>query len=128
MAEADNKQETTENKDLNVTQDALPEVPEFRVGDTVRVLYKIYEGKEYRRTQPFEGIVIAKKGSGVSKTFMVRRIGAASVGVERIFPLYSPNIEDIKVLKKGRVRRSKLFYLRDRKGKSATNIKVRKDQ
>ena len=121
-------EEETQTTKQNITQEALPEVPDFRVGDTVRVLYKIFEGKEYRRTQPFEGIVIAKKGSGVSKTFTVRRIGAAQVGVERIFPQFSPNIEDIKVLKKGKVRRSKLYYLRDRKGKAATNIKVRKDK
>ena len=97
---------------------------EFNVGDTIRVLYKIVEG-EKSRSQPFEGIVISKKGPGVSKTFTVRRIGADSIGIERIFPLHSPNIEDIKVLKHGKVRRAKLGYLRGRIGREATKLSER---
>lgn len=123
---ADNKQETQENNQKVITQGNLPDVPEFRVGDTIRVIYKVVEG-EKSREQPYEGIVISKKGSDASKTFTVRRIGANSVGVERIFPLYSPNIVDIKVIKKGKVRRSKLYYLRDKKGRAAMRVKERKD-
>lgn len=121
-------QETQENTPQVVSKDNLPEIPDFRVGDTVRVVYKIVENGELRRTQPYEGIVISKKGSDASKTFTVRRIGAASVGVERIFPLYSPNLESITVIKKGKVRRSKLYYLRGRHGRDATRIKERKDK
>ena len=95
---------------------------EFNVGDTIRVHYRIVEG-EKSRVQPYEGIVISKKGEGMSKTFMVRRIGADRIGIERIFPLFSPNIENIEVVKKGRVRRAKLYYLRDRVGRAATKIK-----
>lgn len=94
----------------------------FNVGDTVIVNYKIIEG-EKSRIQPYEGIVIAKKGAGMSKTFTVRRIGAAAIGVERIFPLYSPNIESITVKSKGKVRRAKLYYMRDRIGKAARKVK-----
>src|SRR3989304_4886482 len=90
-------------------------LPEFRAGDTLRVHYKVTEGDK-SRIQPFEGIVISKKGSNVSKTFTVRKIGADSVAVERIFPLFSPNIDKIEVVKKGSVRRAKLYYLRDRVG------------
>ncbi|MBP8961169.1 50S ribosomal protein L19 [Patescibacteria group bacterium] len=96
----------------------------FQVGDTVRVMYKIREGDKTRE-QPYEGIVIGIKGSDVSKTFTVRKIGDQGVGVERIFPVNSPNISKLSVLKKGKVRRAKLFYLRDKVGKSAERIKVR---
>lgn len=98
----------------------------FGVGDTVRVMYKILEGGK-ERIQPFEGIVIGKKGEAVSKTFTVRRIGAGNIGVERIFPVYSPNITDIQVVKKGQVRRAKLYYLRGKVGKAATRVKEKKD-
>lgn len=98
---------------------------DFRPGDTIRVHYKIIEGSK-ERIQPYEGIVISKKGSDVSKTFTVRRLGADNVGVERIFPLFSPNIEKIEVLKLGKVRRAKLYYLRDRVGRAATRIAERK--
>jgi large subunit ribosomal protein L19 len=98
----------------------------FGVGDTVRVMYKIIEaGKE--RIQPFEGIVIGKKGEQASKTFTVRRIGAGGIGVERIFPVYSPNITGIQVVKQGKVRRAKLYYLRGKIGKAATRVKERKE-
>ena len=92
-------------------------VPAFSVGDTVRVDVKIREG-DRERIQAFEGTVIARKGSGVTETFTVRRV-SYGVGVERVFPLHSPNVADIKVTRYGKVRRSKLYYLRDRVGKSS---------
>ncbi|HSX39533.1 MAG TPA: 50S ribosomal protein L19 [Candidatus Saccharimonadales bacterium] len=98
------------------------QIPEFRAGDTVRVHYKIIEGDKHR-IQPYEGIVIARGGSGVAKTFTVRKMGADSIGVERIFPLMSPNIEKLEVVKHGKIRRAKLYYLRNKKGKEATRIK-----
>lgn len=94
-----------------------PNIPEFRVGDTVNVGCKIKEtrnGKERERIQYFEGIVIARKGEGVSETFTVRKI-ASGVGVERIFPINSPVIASLEVTKKGKVRRAKLYFLRTRK-------------
>lgn len=93
------------------------EVPAFAIGDTVRVDVKIREG-ERERIQAFEGTVIARKGSGVAETFTVRRV-AYGVGVERVFPLHSPNVAAVKVIRRGKVRRSKLYYLRDRVGKAA---------
>ncbi len=93
------------------------ETPVFAVGDTVRVDVKIREG-ERERIQAFEGTVIAKKGSGVAETFTVRRV-SYGVGVERVFPLHSPNVAEVKVVRRGKVRRSKLYYLRDRVGKAA---------
>jgi large subunit ribosomal protein L19 len=100
------------------------EITSFNPGDTIRVHYKIIEGDK-ARVQPFEGIVISKKGVGVSKTFTVRRIGADNIGVERIFPLFSPNIEKIDVVSYGKVRRAKLYYLRNRIGKAATKVKTK---
>jgi large subunit ribosomal protein L19 len=91
--------------------------PEINVGDTVRIGVRIREGDK-ERVQAFEGIVIARRGSGVSETFTVRRV-SYGVGVERVFPVNSPNIESVKVIRRGQVRRSKLYYLRDRVGKSA---------
>ncbi len=93
-------------------------IPDFRAGDTLRVAVTIKEGDK-TRVQNFEGVCIAKRGSGTGASFIVRKIGANNIGVERIFPLYSDSIESITVLRKGRVRRAKLFYLRDRKGKAA---------
>lgn len=93
------------------------ETPKFSVGDTVKVSVNIREG-ERERIQMFEGTVIAKKGSGVAETFTVRRI-SYGVGVERVFPLHSPNVKDVQVVRYGKVRRSKLYYLRDRVGKAA---------
>lgn len=93
------------------------DVPEFRAGDTVRVNVKIREGDKLR-VQAFEGVVIAIRRKGVGSTFTVRKV-SSGYGVERIFPLYSPTIEDIQVVKRGRVRRAKLYYLRERKGKAA---------
>ena len=88
-----------------------PNLPEFRVGDTVRVDVKIIEGKR-ERIQAFEGTVVARKGGGVSETFTVRKI-SYGVGVERIFPMHSPKISNIEVIKKGKVRRAKLNFLRN---------------
>ena len=93
------------------------EVPEINVGSTVRVHVKIREGNR-ERIQAFEGTIIAMKGSGVSSTFTVRRV-AYGVGVERVFPVHSPNVAKVEVIRNGKVRRSKLYYLRDRVGKSA---------
>lgn len=88
-----------------------PNVPEFRVGDTVRVDVKIIEGKR-ERIQAFEGVVTSRKGGGISETFTVRKI-SYGVGVERIFPIHSPKVANITVIKKGKVRRAKLNFLRN---------------
>ena len=92
-------------------------VPSFKVGDTVKVSFKVIEGTK-ERIQAFEGIVIAKRNSGIRETFTVRRV-AYGIGVERTFPLHSPKVADIKVVRKGKVRRAKLYYLRDLTGKAA---------
>ena len=92
-------------------------VPDFRPGDTVRVNYKVVEGTR-ERIQAYEGVCIGRKRGGMSSSFTVRKISSGE-GVERVFPLYSPNIESIDVVRMGRVRRSKLYYLRERRGKSA---------
>jgi len=99
------------------------EIPEFRSGDTVRVNVKIREGDKFR-IQAFEGVVIAVKKRGLQSTFTVRKV-SFGYGVERIFPLYSPMIEGIERLKRGRVRRAKLYYLRKRKGKAARIREIR---
>lgn len=93
------------------------ERPSVKVGDVVKVHVKIREG-ERERIQVFEGTVIANKGSGVSETFTVRRV-SYGVGVERVFPVNSPNVANVEVVRAGKVRRSKLYYLRDRVGKAA---------
>ena len=101
-----------------IAADSVKEqAPEFNVGDTIRIDVNIREG-ERERIQQFEGTVIARKGSGVGETFTVRRV-SYGVGVERVFPLHSPNVADVKVVRYGKVRRSKLYYLRDRVGKAA---------
>ncbi|MEE8349208.1 MAG: 50S ribosomal protein L19 [Acidobacteriota bacterium] len=92
-------------------------VPKFRAGDTVRVNVKIREGEKFR-VQAFEGVVIAIRKKGLGSTFTVRKV-SFGYGVERIFPLYSPTIETIEVVKRGRVRRAKLYYLRELRGKAA---------
>jgi len=107
---------------------AAPNKPlpfEFQVGDTVVVSTKVQED-EKTRIQKFEGIVLGIQGQGVSRTFTVRRIGAGEVGIERIFPVYSPMIDKVTVKRSGQVRRAKLYYLRDRKGKQATYVKPRR--
>ena len=92
-------------------------IPEFSVGDTVKVMVKVIEG-DRERLQAFEGIVIARKNGGISETFTVRRM-SFGVGVEKTFPIHSPKVADIKVVRKGKVRRAKLYYLRERTGKAA---------
>lgn len=98
------------------------EIASFAVGDVVQVTTKIVEGEKIR-DQVFEGLVMARKNSGV-RTFTVRKIGAGGVGVERIWPLLSPSIKKIVVKTKGKVRRAKLYYLRGRKGKAALKVKT----
>jgi len=108
---------------IETQKEWLKDVPPFRAGDTVRVNVRVKEGDK-ERLQAFEGVVIARKGEGVSKTFTVRKI-SNGVGVERIFPLHSPMLESVSVVRRGRVRRAKLFYLRELTGK-ATRIKEKK--
>ena len=93
------------------------EVPAFNVGDTVKVYNRIVEGTR-TRTQIFEGTVIAKRNGGISETFTVRHV-AFGVGVEKTFPLHSPNVLNVEVVRRGKVRRAKLYYLRDKIGKNA---------
>ncbi len=92
-------------------------IPEFQPGDTVIVNVKVTEG-DRSRVQAYEGVCIARNGGGLNESFTVRKISYGE-GVERVFPIYSPNIDSIKVLRRGKVRRAKLYYLRDRRGKSA---------
>ena len=107
------------NKVMNSVSEYIKnDIPSFRSGDTVNVGVRVVEGNK-SRVQSFEGVVIAKSsGGGMDKTFTVRKI-SNGVGVERIFPLNSPNVESIEVIKKGKVRRAKLYYLRELKGKAA---------
>lgn len=100
-------------QDFNETK----ELPNFSAGDTVSVSYKIKEGNK-ERIQVFQGTVIQRRGNGVNETFTVRKV-SGGMGVERVFPLHSPSIDSIKVNKEGSVRRARIFYLRDRTGKSA---------
>jgi large subunit ribosomal protein L19 len=108
---------------------AKRELPDFTHGDTVKVWVKITEGAK-ERLQAYEGVVIAMNGGGITSSFTVRKISYGE-GVERVFPLYSPNVSSVEVLKRGKVRRAKLYYLRDRRGKSArifesTNSRTKK--
>ena len=98
-----------------VTEDK--DIPDFRPGDSVRVNYRVVEG-ERERIQAFEGVCIARRNAGVSSSFTVRKISSGE-GVERVFPLYSPNVDSIVVVRQGRVRRAKLYYLRGRRGRAA---------
>jgi large subunit ribosomal protein L19 len=100
------------------------ERPAFNIGDTVRVSLKIKEGDK-ERLQPFEGVVIAKRNAGARSSFTVRKV-SYGIGVERVIPLYGPALEDVKVLRRGDVRRAKLYYLRDLHGKAA-RIKEKQD-
>ena len=101
-----------------IAADSVKEqAPEFNVGDTIRIDVNIREG-ERERIQQFEGTVIARKGSGVGETFTVRRV-SYGVGVERTFPLHSPRVDHIEVIRRGKVRRAKLYYLRSLQGKAA---------
>lgn len=101
------------------------DIPLFAAGDTLKVMVRVREG-EKERLQAFEGVCISRKGGGIDETFAVRKI-SASVGVERIFPLHSPSIATIEVVRRGRVRRAKLYYLRKLSGKSA-RIREKRDQ
>ena len=100
-----------------VNEQLKTEVPQFGIGDGVKVYIRITEG-EKTRTQMFEGTVIARHGGGISETFTVRRV-SYGVGVEKTFPIHSPNVEKITVFREAKVRRAKLYYLRDRVGKAA---------
>lgn len=111
--------------DLLNPNDTRPERPDFSSGDTVRVHAKVVEGDK-ERIQVFEGIVIRKRRKGLSSNFTVRKI-SSGIGVERIFPLHSPSIESIEVVRRGRVRRAKLYYLRRLRGSKATRIKERRE-
>ncbi|MFH1413669.1 MAG: 50S ribosomal protein L19 [Candidatus Omnitrophota bacterium] len=110
-------------KDLKSIESALlkKEIPKFNVGDTVKIMVKIPEGPDKTRLHPFEGLVIAKKGSGLRENFTVRKVSYGE-GIERVFPLHSPNIQSVKVLRSGKVKRAKLYYLRGKIGKHATKI------
>jgi large subunit ribosomal protein L19 len=101
-------------------------LPTFRVGDTVRVHYRITEGDK-QRIQVFQGVVIRQSGGGVGRTFAVRKV-SAGVGVERIFPTASPNIDKLEIVSSGRVRRARLFYLRELQGKKARLRELRGDE
>ncbi|KRM32649.1 50S ribosomal protein L19 [Lactobacillus intestinalis DSM 6629] len=100
------------------------DIPAFRAGDTVRVHVRVVEGS-HERIQMFEGVVIKKKGTGIGATYTVRKI-ASGVGVERTFPVNDPRVAKVEVLRHGRVRRAKLYYLRDRHGKSARIAEARR--
>ncbi len=112
-----NSMETIEKEQMRM------DLPDFAVGDTVKVHFKIVEG-EKERIQVFEGVVIRKKKGGVGATFTVRKV-SYGIGVERIFPSHSPRIEKIEIVNRGRVRRAKLYYLRELRGKAA-RIKTKK--
>ncbi len=103
--------------DLIESEGIRKDLPNFNVGDTVKVFVKVVEGNK-ERLQAYEGTVIARKNGGIRETFTVRRI-CYGIGVERTFPLNSPKIDRIEIVRRGRVRRAKLYYLRDRKGKAA---------
>lgn len=103
------------------------EMPQFNVGDTVKVLTKIPEGVDKFRLHPFEGVVIAKSGSGIKLNFTVRKVSSGE-GIERVFPLYSPSIERIEIIRSGKVKRAKLYYLRSKIGKHATKIDSKEDK
>jgi large subunit ribosomal protein L19 len=102
-----------------------PEIPEFRVGDTVRVGVKVVEGSR-ERIQEFEGVVISRRGSGINENFTVRRIASHGIGVERTFLVHAPRVDTIKLRRRGKVRRAKLYYLRGLTGKAA-RIKERRN-
>ena len=106
-------------------QIAEKKIPDFRAGDTLNLAVTIKEGDK-SRIQNYEGVCISKRGQGTSQTITVRKIGANGVGIERIFPLYSDSIDSIKVIRRGRVRRAKLFYLRELAGKKARIKELRR--
>ncbi|MFD1697524.1 50S ribosomal protein L19 [Roseibium aestuarii] len=110
------------NKEEMERIEALRKLPEFSPGDTVRVNVKVTEGNR-TRTQAYEGVVIARSGGGINESFTVRKISYGE-GVERVFPVYSPMLEGVEVVRRGKVRRAKLYYLRDRRGKSARIVEA----
>ncbi|MDQ0510484.1 50S ribosomal protein L19 [Ancylobacter amanitiformis] len=116
-------------RELDIEQAAklseIRAIPDFQPGDTVIVNVKVKEG-ERTRVQAYEGVVIARSGGGINENFTVRKISYGE-GVERVFPLFSPNIDSLKVVRRGKVRRAKLYYLRDRRGKAA-RITERQDK
>lgn len=111
--------------DIVDTKSLKSDIPEFRAGDTVRVNVNIVEGNR-SRVQAFQGVVIARRGDGIRATFTVRKV-SFGVGVERTFPLHAPTVDSIEVISRGRVRRAKLYYLRDRHGKAAKIREKRND-
>jgi large subunit ribosomal protein L19 len=110
---------------FEATQIASRTIPQFRAGDTVRIGVEIKEG-EKKRVQSFEGVIIGRHGNGVDATFTIRKLAANSVGVERIFPLYCESLKSFEVIRKGRVRRARLNYLRGLKGKAARIKELKK--
>jgi large subunit ribosomal protein L19 len=106
---------------------AKKEMPAINVGDTVKVLTRIPEGPDKFRLHPFEGVIIAKSGSGSKVNFTVRKVSFGE-GIERVFPLYSPVIERIELIRSGKVKRAKLYYLRSKIGKHATKIESKEEQ
>lgn len=102
------------------------EITKFNVGDTVKIMLRIMEGTDKVRLHPFEGVVIAKKGSGTNSTFTVRKVSYGE-GIERVFPVYSPSIDRIEVVRQGKVKRAKLYYLRGKIGKRATKIESQEE-
>ena len=110
--------------DIIEKEQITKEAPKFNVGDTVRVNFKIVEGNK-ERTQKFEGLVIARKNGSIRETFTVRKI-SYGIGVERTFPVYSPRIESVEVVREGKVRRAKLYYIRNLTGKAATRVKEKR--
>lgn len=110
--------------DIIESEGIRKDIPEFKAGDTVKVFVKVTEGN-HERLQAYEGLCIARKNGGIRETFTVRRI-SYGVGVERTFPLHSPKIDHIEVVRYGKVRRAKLYYIRDLRGKAAKVQEVRK--
>jgi large subunit ribosomal protein L19 len=104
----------------------MRDIPDFGAGDTVRVHVRVVEG-EKERVQVFEGIVIKRKGAGVHATFTVRKIASGGIGVERVFPTHTPRIAQLEVLRRGKVRRSKIYYMRGLRGRAARITERRRD-
>lgn len=115
----------TNTEDAKAEDENANRIPEFRAGDVLRVGVRITEGDKVR-TQFFEGMVLSRRGAGVNQTFTIRKIGAGGIAVERIFPLYSPSLVSFEVRRRGVVRRSKIYFLRDIVGSTANVIKERK--
>jgi len=108
-------------------QSMRKDIPAFNVGDTVKVLVKIPEGQDKVRLHPFEGVVIAKNGTGIAESFTVRKVSFGE-GIERVFPIHTPSIEKIELIRSGKVKRSKLYYLRNKIGKRATKIEDKEEK